>query len=934
MSKSTNPKNLCHIINPNFENVVNTIEDWAGTDKTKSQFTDGLEAAFKLADTFFGVEIENLKFDSNQQVLTEGSIRAFKEKLTDLNDGVDRGRLGGGPSGGFSEFFWQSSRYGAQDPVVGKYLRDMQDSSFYFRKNELRDRTRFSKIINLLKKEAGLNGLSGYMNFKRAQNKLSDLDNKLVTALNDGNDVKVKEIRDEIDTLINKGELQAFGEFMDIIEVGMKDASIAKYELLKEEAALYRDGKGNKKYKKAWKAFKDINENKTTVKLTDLEIGNILKDKKGTALKNRPDMYKAVIEYDGMMSDLYQTLRKGTDKVIDTIIKRSELNGNKEDAVGLKEIKKRLADELMPKYESGFFPHYVRDLSAPFMQKISPHLDELRSSSNPYIKDSKKTVREIISNINTEISEHAKGRQEQGEYAYSKNFLNVVDSYISDVNKFNFSSFVNSNFIDSISAIERIYKKEGTSKDYGENLVSYIQDLNMAANGDNNLSPKTREVMRTLLGFEFISKLGINPRSAARNFTQRLLDYVEWGPVMIGKMKQTLKTISLTKGGKTIDSELYIEGQLRDAGLLFDEASPELIESGLSSPSSMFNLRQWNESTGKFEIIKKSALGKFADKTSWLAAKSSKIHRWAENANRKHTFKIAFSQMYSWMKDNPNYSQQKKSEWGESFSKNKLEKSIQDLASKYAKNMVIMNHFDYADYAKSKMMRSKLGRFMFQFQHYSMEFFERNVKIYKEAKGDVFSGNLMPGNNARGLAKAYRMGMAYFIAPVVGAALTGLDFSNLVQHDSADRIKQLTTLLTGDDEEIKKAFYGKGPILSTFGGPLASDILDIGIMFDLVNLDDDSLLTVLTGMQEYDENTQSTDLTKKIRILNTFLGRTVERHIPQLNKSNLGWTFQQEMGVYGTKEAKKIQKTYKKYRKKVLPSPVESALSKLEEGLL
>ena len=70
----------------------------------------------------------------------------------------------------------------------------------------------------------------------------------------------------------------------------------------------------------------------------------------------------------------------------------------------------------------------------------------------------------------------------------------------------------------------------------------------------------------------------------------------------------------------------------------------------------------------------------------------------------------------------------------------------------YAKNMVILNHFDYADYAKSKAFRSGIGRFMFQFQHYSMEFFERNIKILREAKGDVLAGELMPGGDARGLA--------------------------------------------------------------------------------------------------------------------------------------------------------------------------------------
>lgn len=60
-----------------------------------------------------------------------------------------------------------------------------------------------------------------------------------------------------------------------------------------------------------------------------------------------------------------------------------------------------------------------------------------------------------------------------------------------------------------------------------------------------------------------------------------------------------------------------------------------------------------------------------------------------------------------------------------------------------------MNHFDYADYAKSKALRSKAGRFFGQFQHYSFEFFERNMKILREAKYDVSAGKLLPAKISR-----------------------------------------------------------------------------------------------------------------------------------------------------------------------------------------
>jgi hypothetical protein len=338
-------------------------------------------------------------------------------------------------------------------------------------------------------------------------------------------------------------------------------------------------------------------------------------------------------------------------------------------------------------------------------------------------------------------------------------------------------------------------------------------------------------------------------------------------------------------------------------------------------------MRQWNESKGKFEIIEKSKTEEVADIMSAAASKSSWLHRKAENSNRKHTFKIAFAQMHHQLADNPAFKEQMAKR---GKTPDQVEGMIRKISSNYAKNMVILNHFDYADYAKSKAFRSGIGRFMFQFQHYSMEFFERNMRVFREAKGDILAGELMPGGDARGLAKAYRLGIAYFLAPVIASVLTGINFENLVEHDTAQRLNQFTTLLTGDDDEIKEAFYGKGPIISTFGGPVTSDIIDIGVMLDLGGLDDDSLFTLISGMEKYDANNQSTDLSKKLRILNSFLGRVFERHIPQVMEGRIGWAVQQELGLYPTAEAKKRQRKAKKLAKASLPPEIAQALKQLE----
>ena len=118
-----------------------------------------------------------------------------------------------------------------------------------------------------------------------------------------------------------------------------------------------------------------------------------------------------------------------------------------------------------------------------------------------------------------------------------------------------------------------------------------------------------------------------------------------------------------------------------------------------------------------------------------------------------------------------------------------------------------------------------------------MTFFSySNVMAYEESKYDVLSGKLMPGKDAQGLAHAYRMSFLYFLAPVLASVYSGVDWSNIVEHDTAQRLKQWSTLMLGDEEQVQEAFYGKGPLISTFGGPITSDILEIGMMLDLVDL--------------------------------------------------------------------------------------------------
>ena len=897
---------MANVCLPNALKLGEEIESWANSKKAKNTFKEPYSAAFRLVETEFLMSIQDIGARTTD--ITKGQLGSFKQRLTDLDRLISKGTL----DNAFSTSFWQTSKFGKKDPVIGSTLREMQKSNFYFREHESTDKRLMSDMMKSLEKEAAHRGYfkTTGVTVKQAQKKIQGLDDSLQQAMVDyqNGDAKalknVNKIQQEMQSYVQRTYLKVFDDLIDILENKNRKGSISDIE-----KQVYAKLSPKDKAK--------VNNGDMVIKLTS---GDLAKLRTPDGAEISKDMYNSVVTYKTLMDGLYQRLRNGVTAQIDGIASRVEMQRGTLSTESLKQLKKNLEGKLMPKYEgNGFFPHYTRDLHVDFMSGLMPKLDALNTVTNPYAKGKNSmTAGEVVADINSYISGHAKRRGE--DYEYSKNFLNTVTNYVHDINRFNYTANMTKHMIKGLSDVERIYKTDGDAKGYAQSVVNYITDMNKASNGAENVSPQTRAVMRTLLGFEFISKLGVNPRGAVRNFTQRLLDYVEWGPRQIKKSNDILNRIGLKDG--------EIEAELKKVGLYFAETSPQLIESELGSPAATFKSVEYDTNTGKHKYVKKSKVEKIADKVGWFAGKASVLHRTAENSNRKHTFKIAFAQMYDWL-NTPNYIKQLQKS-NPDISDAKLKQIIKSRARNYAVNMVVLNHFDYADYAKSRALRSKAGKFLGQFQHYSFEFLERNIKIMREAKHDILAGKVLPGMDAQGVSKAYRMAMAYFLAPVMASALTGVNFSNLVEHDSANRLKQIATVFTGDEDEINEAFYGKGPIISTFGGPITSDLIDIGIMLDLVDMDDDSVFKLIGGLEKYDEN----DAGKKIRLLNSFAGRVVGRHIPQLKEGRIGWAIQQELGLYPTAEAKKRQRELDYARKQILPEDLEIALRNLEQGKL
>jgi len=838
-----------------------------------------------------------LEFLAFRGDIGKGDIRRVKRRLDSIAAAAEEGVLGST----FAGMFYTPETFAKRDPVLRKLLDDYVHISHNFKHADQDQMINFGEVQMQLAKEMEIRGLKGnsLINFGKkitmqsAQSRVDALDRKAAelavkaktgdkAAIDEYNDLQAERLK-----ILTTSELQVNTEFIGIIENAIPKAV-------------------NKKIKDAFDKDKTVLTFKPNPDgspfLSKDEIGKIkLKNADGKMETISTEMKNAVYEYMKLTDKLYDRLSNG----VRSYIKLTTGSMKGKNADQLKEVEKNLLEKILPNREKGFYPHFSTDLNVDFMDGLMPKLEDLVLSSNKYFNGNI-SLQQAIDNVNGYISGHTKSREAGKDMeTYSLNFGNVMKSYMNNVNRFNYINHINQHTQEVLFKAEKMYKMGKYASGYGEEVVNFIHDLHQAATGMNEIkNPQLNSLMRSVLGLEFISKIGFNPRSAVRNVSQSLLNLVEFGPI---QMKQSNDFFKAHK--------FDVDEAMHKSGLLFTEGSPELTEGiGMQKPG-LFTSIRWNEKTKSLEHVPITKLDRFSNIVSKAAGKSGWMMAQVENFNRKQTFKVGFSQMYRWLensgfdnyvkskyrdrKGDPDYTPKKG--WGKLIESERLKH-----AKDYAVNMSVVLHFDYNAFSKAKALRGPAGKVLGQFQHYGFKFFEYNMNLMKNAKDDVLAGEFN-GNSAW---KAYRMGMVYFMAPVLASAVTGVDFGNLIEHDTSDRITKLWAGLAGDDEDRKKAFYGKGPVIGTIGAPVFSDLMNVGMMYNFVNMDEESLLALISGYQDLSGMTDDKRTYQMIRMLNTAAGRIAYRTLPQLARGNIGWAIQTELGLYPNQEAKEKQEIF------------------------
>ena len=554
-----------------------------------------------------------------------------------------------------------------------------------------------------------------------------------------------------------------------------------------------------------------------------------------------------------------------------------------------------------PKKPKDYFPTQVLDI-APTFAKFSEDLysgkyDADYKSVGQYMETMIKNVSDNL-NLPSLTFEKKSGRYD----LQNKDVVGLLDTFSNNVIRFNYNARVTK---ETNNALKELGRLEG--KDYDQHLeflAGYIGDTHEAVLGTKFRNSKLAQASRAITSFQFISKLGLNIRSATRNATQSLQNWVYFGTKGIYTAMKDLQSESM-KG--------IVDGEMKKHGFEFVNIQE------LAMPK---DLMAQLEVTPEGRVIEKAPTtgAKINDWFENVAKITGKPMQWVENKiNRGLTFKIAFMSKYRELKNNDAILRRtlEKSAKGEDITQ-KVEREIISKASNYGANMVKELHYQYDRFAKPNITKGPVGSVLGQFSTYAINFFNYQAKIAKAGGNDVLAREW----NTPEAWRLYRLGMLYTFVTGL-SALTNTNFNNLIQNDTMERGVRLKQYMMGDAEAKKKAFFGLDPITGTFGGPFISDILRIGHAVNFMGMSGPEWTSYANGYVKF-HNKNKTGATEEIvRTLNTQIGRLVYGTIPRsINGTGVPTLLGQELGLYGTPELSGYKDAMLMPLQKYMPNPV------------
>mgnify|MGYP003112135512 CR=1 FL=1 len=506
-----------------------------------------------------------------------------------------------------------------------------------------------------------------------------------------------------------------------------------------------------------------------------------------------------------------------------------------------------------------FSPHYMSKYTGGMLgliKKLETAVDRADLSLD-------KKLELELNRFNDVITDVAKPRSAIIDNFYDNDPYFFLKKYVSDVGIFNYKTHVKSTFKKAVDTITNEHlnpSREAGRKDLEESAMGMLDLLNDTYKEIEHIDPRQEgyftDAVRALTSVTYFRLMGGNIRSAARNATQRLYEFVEFGAKAKWDARNWYKNSGSSEDNMTrlIRQQKkrgiqWYDGKSKTSSIFGKDESGMLSEQSRGAIEDAYNLDKdmYVDKNGELQIKEKGErVTEFvARKAGEGAVFAGKAHKIVEDWNRAGTFKTAFALAMqnleasdrTWLskkvlgKQNVNKIMSQKGEdyvityddvqrvYGDKHEK-VFNDWVENEAGQIAYNATVDLHFEYSKWAKAKAIRirgdesgatqlAKAG--LGQFAHYRFNLMNMMYNWGKEAGISWGARDFTSQESWKMLrfgALQVMVGSAFIPGGGLGMML-GMDIAQLANNDVIDTGEKMYAWLSANKEKFEEGEVSK-----------------------------------------------------------------------------------------------------------------------------
>ena len=651
------------------------------------------------------------------------------------------------------------------------------------------------------------------------------------------------------------------------------------------------------------------------------------RNEQGDLVDYNPHVYKAVErarENLKSMGSVYTNGLIGLQKIIalkytnNSDIKAAK--ANKDAARMIEIVEQSITDIAEGNKRGGYFPQVQFETMMQIKDKLSKAMNANLINRDYAFAD---MVDNVIAKIDiNKIPAHAQKRNPLLDKYWEKDPLMVLKEYGDQAAQFNKMIETQVTYLEALKNLPK------SDTQFQKGLKNFInEEYTVFTQGTAGRPDWANKIVTNLNALQTARTMGLNITGAVKNAASAIHFYSRVG---IGALNNTRKAMSHDR-----QFQEMVQRAEEEAGFLFTDVAKELYTEGLITRKDLQSGKiEFDPLTGKITMEGSPIADKLKKAGKWTLDKGLYFHRLTENSQRKWMYRTALHKKYTQLV-NDGYPPDK----------------AKQFSTAYALKMVNSWAYEYAAHAKSKAVRgewrtveeiegSSISRKLiegsaaagsevaFHLLHYPMSLMETH---YDALKGIHKSLLARQGLESEEIQYAMRYaGVSGLVA--LGSVLTNIDFSNIIENESVDRLSRVVADLTQYDNPDRGTFG----LMGEFTGPTLGTIKHLMIANEIIDIDDNTLNKILFGNVDFSDPNDSMAERFNAYQWSTFWGTTKNKIAPAIAAGRGRDLLTHYLKLYPNTWTKKGHETIfgkkskKRAKKRGVPTNVESALAVLE----